>query len=510
MLPHQIAEPQHAAVGVQQLVEGGIAIVSERHLVGLVLRQLGHLQLAQLDDQRLHLRLPTAVQLVPVLVVVAGPSLEEPGPLGDLGRIGHRVAGDVDVAVDDPVVDSHRRRHREHAVLPRADRLIGGVDADHVERRHREREVHRVPEPETVLVALAPALVEARVVRVHLLPALAARRRLDRERAREGAERRGACHTNLRRAVGRRGTRSGRAAALIRQPQPSGQPACISAQARLRADAQFEICVAERGGVRSKLVVTTKGKEGLRWLGSCWCMGRSPARGAGSRCCSGLRATGHTVDTLDLPGSGEDRTPVAEITLDAYAERVCEVLARGATGGAGRPQHGRHGDHAGGGAQPTADPLADLRGRVPARRRPEPARPDRVSGGRRRPGPGESRDRRGSADRDDAAPPPRAGRCSAAATTSRPRGASPSSADSRWSRSASRCRSATRPPQRSSRSGARTSPACGTGRSRRRCSGGCSRQAGCDPVIEIDTDHSLWISRTDELVAALDRLAGGG
>jgi pimeloyl-ACP methyl ester carboxylesterase len=32
--------------------------------------------------------------------------------------------------------------------------------------------------------------------------------------------------------------------------------------------------------------------------------------------------------------------------------------------------------------------------------------------------------------------------------------------------------------------------------------------AGCDPVIEIDTDHSPWVSRTDELVAALDRIAG--
>jgi pimeloyl-ACP methyl ester carboxylesterase len=31
--------------------------------------------------------------------------------------------------------------------------------------------------------------------------------------------------------------------------------------------------------------------------------------------------------------------------------------------------------------------------------------------------------------------------------------------------------------------------------------------AGCDPVIEIDTDHSPWLSRTDELVAALDRIA---
>ena len=32
--------------------------------------------------------------------------------------------------------------------------------------------------------------------------------------------------------------------------------------------------------------------------------------------------------------------------------------------------------------------------------------------------------------------------------------------------------------------------------------------AGADPVIEIDTDHSPWLSATDELVAALDRIAG--
>jgi pimeloyl-ACP methyl ester carboxylesterase len=30
---------------------------------------------------------------------------------------------------------------------------------------------------------------------------------------------------------------------------------------------------------------------------------------------------------------------------------------------------------------------------------------------------------------------------------------------------------------------------------------------GCEPVIEIDTDHSPWISRTDELVDALHRVA---
>ncbi|MGZ4169315.1 MAG: alpha/beta fold hydrolase [Solirubrobacteraceae bacterium] len=32
--------------------------------------------------------------------------------------------------------------------------------------------------------------------------------------------------------------------------------------------------------------------------------------------------------------------------------------------------------------------------------------------------------------------------------------------------------------------------------------------AGCDPVIEIDTDHSPWLSRTEELVGALDQVAG--
>jgi pimeloyl-ACP methyl ester carboxylesterase len=39
-----------------------------------------------------------------------------------------------------------------------------------------------------------------------------------------------------------------------------------------------------------------------------------------------LEAKGHTVETLDLPGSGDDQTPVAEVTLDAYADRVCREL----------------------------------------------------------------------------------------------------------------------------------------------------------------------------------------
>jgi pimeloyl-ACP methyl ester carboxylesterase len=43
----------------------------------------------------------------------------------------------------------------------------------------------------------------------------------------------------------------------------------------------------------------------------------------------GLEEAGHTVQAFDLPGSGADPTPAAEVTLDAYADRVCEVLAEG-------------------------------------------------------------------------------------------------------------------------------------------------------------------------------------
>jgi pimeloyl-ACP methyl ester carboxylesterase len=40
-----------------------------------------------------------------------------------------------------------------------------------------------------------------------------------------------------------------------------------------------------------------------------------------------LESRGHTVQAPDLPGSGADRTPLDQVTLDAYADRVCEVLA---------------------------------------------------------------------------------------------------------------------------------------------------------------------------------------
>jgi pimeloyl-ACP methyl ester carboxylesterase len=40
-----------------------------------------------------------------------------------------------------------------------------------------------------------------------------------------------------------------------------------------------------------------------------------------------LKAAGHSVETFDLPGMGDDHTSASEVSLDSYAGRVCEVLA---------------------------------------------------------------------------------------------------------------------------------------------------------------------------------------
>jgi pimeloyl-ACP methyl ester carboxylesterase len=39
-----------------------------------------------------------------------------------------------------------------------------------------------------------------------------------------------------------------------------------------------------------------------------------------------LEKAGHRVEALDLPGHGEDRTPVGEVSLQSYVDRVCETL----------------------------------------------------------------------------------------------------------------------------------------------------------------------------------------
>ncbi len=165
VLPHQVVQPQHVAIRVEHRAVARLR-VAEGDLVRLVLAELRNRQCVELFDEPLHVRSPLPVELVPVCVVVARALLEVLRAYGDLRRVGNRVPRDVDVAVDAAPVDAGRRWDGEDAVLPRPERLVGGVDADRVERRHRRREVHRVPEPEPLLVRRAPFLVEERVVRV--------------------------------------------------------------------------------------------------------------------------------------------------------------------------------------------------------------------------------------------------------------------------------------------------------------------------------------------------------
>jgi len=39
-----------------------------------------------------------------------------------------------------------------------------------------------------------------------------------------------------------------------------------------------------------------------------------------------LKKKGHNVEAPDLPGHGKDNTPIREVSLQAYADRVCKIL----------------------------------------------------------------------------------------------------------------------------------------------------------------------------------------
>src|SRR6185312_4165590 len=73
----------------------------------------------------------------------------------DLCRIGHGVAADVHPSVDDAVIDSQSRRQAVHTRIGGAERTVSGLGGHHVESRHRLRKMHRVVEPETLVVPFA-------------------------------------------------------------------------------------------------------------------------------------------------------------------------------------------------------------------------------------------------------------------------------------------------------------------------------------------------------------------
>ena len=194
-------------------------------LLVLELGQLRHLERGELLDPLVDLGLPAVDERIPVRVVEADPRQEDLEPLLDLGRVGHLVGGDVDVAVHDAVLDAEDGRDGEDAALVQPDRLITRAAGDHVERGHRLGEVHAVVEPEAALLLLAAFRVEEEVVRIHLLPALGARRSRHVVRALEAGLRQHLAHGLLLRILcgtGRaRRSQPGRAR---RRPPPRLRP----------------------------------------------------------------------------------------------------------------------------------------------------------------------------------------------------------------------------------------------------------------------------------------------
>ena len=224
------------------------------------------------------------------------------------------------------------------------------------------------------------------------------------------------------------------------------------------------------------------------------------------RVAPGLRAAGHEVEAIDLPGQGDDPTPVAEVTLDKYASRVCEALASGPPAVlVGHSMGGMVITQAAAQCSQAIDRLVYVAAFLPTdgeslidlTQRPEGAG-DAVQAGLVVEG-----------DPPIATMPPEAAReglmhcCDDEAAA--------------WARSLRGSQPVvpfTNPVQLDGPE-ARRSPRlprayvmCLQDRAIKPALQRLMlERAGCDPVLEIDTDHSVWASRPDELVAALDRLA---
>jgi len=222
------------------------------------------------------------------------------------------------------------------------------------------------------------------------------------------------------------------------------------------------------------------------------------------RVAPGLRAAGHDVEAIDLPGQGEDPTPVAEATLDRYAARVCEALASGPPAVlVGHSMGGMVITQAAARCPELVDRLVYVTAFLPSdgeslidlTQRPE-ATGDAVQAGLVVEG-----------DPPVATMPPDAAReglmhcCDdeAAAWAGSLRGPQPVAPFTH--------------PVRIDRSEAfaglpRAYVMCLQDRAIKPALQRLMlERAGCDPVLEIDTDHCVWASRPAELVAALDRLA---
>jgi pimeloyl-ACP methyl ester carboxylesterase len=220
----------------------------------------------------------------------------------------------------------------------------------------------------------------------------------------------------------------------------------------------------------------------------------------------GLRSAGHDAAAIDLPGGGDDPTPIAEVTLDAYAERICGALAGGppavlvgqSMGGMAITQAAaRRAGLVAGLIYTAAFAPAEGQSLIDLTALPEGAG-DQVQANLVVEG-----------DPPYAVLPPEAAKhalyncCSDQQATW---------AAAQLGRQAVAAFTAPLHVEESKREAFERLPrAYVTCLQDHAIPPALQRRmfiaAGCDPVIELDTDHAPWLSRTDELVAALDTIA---
>ena len=149
---------------------------------------LGHLrdfEPGELSRRRFDLLEPTLVQLVPVLVVMAGPPWEQLRPAFECRLVGDRVRTEIDVAVQESALDAEGTRVDEEPCARLVHCDHGVLEHERVEGIEGLCGVQPVLEPEPALLEPPPSLAEDGVAGVHLLPPLAVRRDRHLERARE-------------------------------------------------------------------------------------------------------------------------------------------------------------------------------------------------------------------------------------------------------------------------------------------------------------------------------------
>lgn len=223
----------------------------------------------------------------------------------------------------------------------------------------------------------------------------------------------------------------------------------------------------------------------------------------------GLRAAGHDAEAIDLPGAGQDRTPVGEVTLQRYGERVVEAL--GSSPPDAPPLLVGH--SMGGMAVTQAAALAPDRVRALAYVAAFlPVAGESLIDLTHRPEAGQDQVQANlvvSGDPPVATLTPEGARIAINQLATEEQAAW---ADAR--RGPQPVLPFTQPlvvPEESAQAFAALPRAYITTLQDRAIWPELQRfmatRAGCDPIIEIDTDHSVWLTATDELVAALDQVA---